>query len=626
MAKFKWDCVHCRTRDARFEQKTLTYHESDRDYYTSSECSICQRPMLFKLRVTPREKDFSGLLMEVVDLLDPEVPGMLAGHGLESIEVVETYPPQPSPPGVEREGTGVFIKSSGRGTRLELESALVKRDSSTIYSGPAYDGALWLTRPRLRTDGNIDALVCWDRRGHDWEEIVIGPRGAVLTPTFASGVVAISVTYGQSLGKGSTPLADAAAYTACAVDPGYALMFDQDPFFNPYVGDGRTLDAFTDLRHVLHDQYGETHMGSLALQVLASMNTAGAKIPGVYWSKASGGQSMRDLGEDVEGYAPKGKIGGLWQDLIRSINFARREIVKDSGKKPAMMPMIFVHGEEDSYYPGLNAIEYCSGLTRLADLWNADLRRGHEWAGTAPDLPILITQTKRTAPWMYSGGQRIYKRGVDGPRLAQWAAPYRDSRLVLAGPNHHLPAAKDGSHLTPAGYFRLGEQIARQFWACTFGTGPLRFNPFAVIRQSPTEFDILFKTPSGSLTFDTDNVADALDGQKGFVCWDNSTNSGVEISSVVIQASDCVRVTLFDASALPSELWCDYALWGDSSSLLSQPATGPRGNLRTDTGYVSRLGEYGGPETIDHDWCPAFRIPVPFWSGSSTVWMMDGRL
>ncbi|MBY0320973.1 MAG: hypothetical protein K2X72_19785 [Reyranella sp.] len=550
---------------------------------------------------------------------------MHASNGLESVEVVETDPPTPSFLGLEYDGAGVFLRSSGRGSRLEREAVLANRSSSIVYPGPAYDGALWLARPRLRADGNIDALVCWDRRGRDWEKITIGPDGVLLTSAFAAGVMAMCVTYGQSLGKGSTPLSDAAAYTTSPVDPGNALMFDQDPFFNPYVGDGRTLRAFIDLKHVLHDQYGETHIGSFALQMLALMNAAGAKIPGIYWSKGNGGQSMRDLGDDVEGYVPKGKIGGLWQDLIRSVHCARREIVNTFRKKPAMLPMIFVHGEEDSYYPGLNAVEYCSGLRRVADLWNADLRRGHEWASAAPDLPIVITQTKRTPPWMYSSGNRIYKRGVDGPRLAQWAAPYLDSRLVLAGPNHHLPAAKDGSHLTPAGYFRLGEQIARQYWACTFGTGPRRFNPFAVIRQSPTEFDILFQMPSGSLALDTVNVTDALDGQKGFVCWDNATNSGVAISNVTIASANSVRVVM-SADPRTTELWCDYALWGDSSSLLSQPATGPRGNLRTDTAYASLLGSFGGPETTDHDWCPAFRIPVPFWSGSPTVWMMDGRL
>lgn len=526
-----------------------------------------------------------------------------------------------------QESTAVFVKRSGRGTRIEKEATLVAVDSSHNYAGPAYDGALWLARPRLRADGNIDAFVCWDRGGRDWDRIVIDSNGAVLTAAFGAGVMLAFPSYGQSLSQGGTPLADAAAYTSSAVDAGNALMFDIAAFANPYTPGSYAVNGLTDLRHVLVSSYGETHLGAFALRMLAAMNTAGAKIPGVYWTSGMGGHSLRDLSEDAEPYYPyAGKSGGGWESFVRRLNSARQEIADGFGGKAAAMPLTFIHGEEDSGFPGLMAVDYRAGLVRLANAFNADLRHVFNWAGWAPDLPVILTQCRRTPPWMYtSGNARIFKRGVDSPMLAQWAAPFFDRRLVLAGANYHLPCASDGAHLTPAGYFRLGEQIARQFWACTFGTGPRRFNPVAVIRQSGTVFDIVFKTPGGALAFDTTQVTDALDGFKGFVCWDNTANAAVAIASVAIQAADTVRITLLGTPASTVELWCDYALWGDSASLTSQTTTGPRGNLRTDTGYASLISSYGGSAVTDYDWCPAFRIPVPRTTGAAT-WLVDGRL
>lgn len=519
-----------------------------------------------------------------------------------------------------------IARTGGRGTRIEAVTAMQAGDSSHAWGGPAYDGALSLAAPLI--DGSdLTVQVNWDKRATEWRDATIDSDGLVLTEDLVENVTLIFPTTGQSLSVGGVP-----SYTSAVVDADNIKMIGNTSLFlHPYFSQIFSESGLVGLRHdssLNASGYGETHLAAMALTLLAKMADAGATIPGVYFTAGVGGYSLRDLGEDAAPYVPQSRVGGAWSNLMRLINYASQQLT-DAGRVPAVMPLVLIHGEEDSGTKnvGMTAAEYAAGLSRMVELYSKDVARLQRWHPDAPGLPLLITQTRRHADYMWSSSTvKIMRRGLDAPMLGQWAAPFLDRRIVMCGPNYHLPLAGDGSHLSGAGYFRLGEQIGRQMFACLFGKGPLYFRPIAVIRQSLTVFDIVFQTPGGAaLALDT-NIADALDGNKGFAAFDNLTYGQLAIASVIIQATDTVRVTLSSGAATTVELWCDYALWGDTSSTSAQTTTGPRGSLRGNTGYTSLISDYGGPSTTDYDWCPAFRIPIPIYSGSARTVRLDGRL
>lgn len=511
-----------------------------------------------------------------------------------------------------------FARASGRGTKIESDAVIRTVNSGVAYTGPIYDGALYLQAP---VSGG--AQVNWDRKSADWRDITIGASYVTLDADLAGDVIMIFPTFGQSLSAGGPP-----SYTDVAPDEDNLLMPSvTSTWESPYMVPGFEFNGLRPLAHENSVTYGETTLASMGLQLLVNMNTAGLKIPGVYFTAGAGGHSLRDLNDDMPNYALV-RTGGAYANLMRCINYARQQI-EALGKIPMLMPLVFIHGEEDNgdWNIGTPAIDYRDGLIALKNKYNRDVRRIMNWSQDAPDLPMLITQTRRTMPYMWSASTtKRFTRGVDGPMLGQWGAAYKDPGIVMCGPNYYLPNAGDGSHLNGGGYFRLGEQIARQMWACTFGVGPKYFRPIACIRQSATIVDIVFQVPSGSLAFDTTVITDHADSNKGFYAWDGVTGAAIAIASVAVQAADTIRVTFSSSQADTVQPWIDGGLWGNDSSNLAATTTGPRLNLRTNTAYTSLISDYGGSATTDYDWCPAFRIPVTYYGGSARTGRLDGRL
>lgn len=517
-----------------------------------------------------------------------------------------------------------FASASARGTKIDSVTDIKNAGVITPYVS-RYDGAMWLEAPAV-SGATLVAKINWDKRGSVWRDITIGSTSLTLTSGLASDVMFISPSFGQSLSQGNPP-----TYTNTAPDSTYLKMPDKTSSFrHPYWTSNHTENGLVALSHdsSLGPGYGESHIASMGLTLLTLMNTAGQKIPMVGFTCGVGGNSLRDLAEDSAPDLASSRNTQVYPHLLRMINYAKNEILA-LGKIPVLLPLVFIHGEEDSgdWDIGTTAKEYAAGLIDLRERFNRDMRRIFGWHRDAPGVPLLITQTRRTPTYMWSSGSKVFKRGTDGPMLGQWAASYLDPGIVMCGPNWQHSLAGDGSHLDGTGYFRMGEQIGRQMWNCVFARGPSYFRPVKAIRQSDSIVDLVFQTPSGTtLAFDTTVIADHPDGNKGFYAWNEDTNAAIAISSVAVQAADTIRITFTSAQGATVKVWIDGGLWGDTSSNVNQVALGPRLNLRTNATYSSIISSYGGAAATNYDWCPAFRVPITYYGGAPRVARLDGRL
>lgn len=456
----------------------------------------------------------------------------------------------------------------------------------------------------------------------------------LLTSDLASDLMLIYPCYGQSLSVGIPP-----NITTSVIDATYYKMIQNTASgtssVHPYVWTGHTLNGLRGLQHA-SDSQGETTLGSFCLVMGAKMLTQGYKIPAVAFTSGQGGNSFRDLGSG-EKWAPvlsQSRTGAGWPNTIRALNYIRQQII-GLGKIPVLMPMQFIHGEEDSgnFNFGLYAEDYARNLAKLAEDFNRDAQEIFNFPSGSPKIPLIYTDTRRTGIYpMWSGGNPILKRGYDGPILGQWLAQFKYDNLINAGANYHLPLHGDGAHLSGDGYFRLGEQIARQAFASTFGKGgPIQFRPIGMTRQSATVIDIEFQAPiSSTLALDAVNMpgGNLPDGAYGFLVWDNVTQAKLAITSVAVQSANVIRITLTSGTgaALSRDLWCDYAIWGDTSSDTSATTAGPRGCLRADQGRASLVSDYGLDPVTDYDWCQPFRVPLMPWTGTAVSGRFYGYL
>lgn len=254
--------------------------------------------------------------------------------------------------------------------------------------------------------------------------------------------------------------------------------------------------------------------------------------------------------------------------------------------------------------------------------------RGTDWmysgtlsAGTGTNVDKYINgsitfTSPQTGSVVVTGGVKVFSLSLDSCRQAQFLTIFGigQTGFVCCGPVHQFPVHTDDQHLTSAGNLLSGHQVGRYVDAF-MGRKPIYpIHPIKVTRNSSTQFTVAYHVPDGqALAFDTSAVADAIDGNKNFVCWREDTLSQVKITSVAISGTNQV---IYQHSSTTAQVWLDHALHADNQTAQTgrNRTTGPRGNL---CGNVSHATDLAGSYK---DFCVAFRIPIP--TGTNT-WNVD---
>ena len=521
-----------------------------------------------------------------------------------------------------------------------MSDAGLRANFLSVAYRPAYDGALWLSQ--AAGSATPSAYVSWDRKGGLDQNLSIAASGVTLTPAGVAGVMAIDVSYGESLSVGGNATVAAGVLDTIAksaVDAGTALMpAFADALSYPQVLSRQFAGTSMDLLELApFGSSGGSHLPGLA-KVSGTLQAArGAKMQTLYANAGASGARMFQLSQ--QGVTP------YFANLARTIR-NMLAIAASAGRQPVPKPVKWLQGANDSGSgQGLRAADYVIWLKRLLEDINMVWRQFGAWHPAAPDIPMLMIQPDREGVSQRSGvggnpgGARVYKLGADGPRIGMWNAALSDPRLMLAGSHYQFPmstvAGDNGSHLAAESYWRAGEMMAIAEDALMFGPRWRPLMPLNITLVSSTVIDVQtnsFVDFGQALSIDTVRVADMADAGKGFAVWNNASGTAYVIASVAVSGanSDTVRLTLGSAIAATDQPWIDYAVWRDDAFAGNAGPGSPggtRGNIRLATGWASTvdapLGRAAGT-TVDYHWMVGARVPAPTTSGQ--IWPVDRRI
>ena len=91
MATFKGNCPCCGAQSATFTTQIMNRHARDAAYYSTSQCGVCLRPVLFKLKASGPQQDYSAQFAGIPDMLRTE--GFVIGGNTFALSVLDTYSP-----------------------------------------------------------------------------------------------------------------------------------------------------------------------------------------------------------------------------------------------------------------------------------------------------------------------------------------------------------------------------------------------------------------------------------------------------------------------------------------------------------------------------------------------------
>jgi hypothetical protein len=368
---------------------------------------------------------------------------------------------------------------------------------------------------------------------------------------------------------------------------GAPVLTTSQPFGNLMFTTG-VMAGGTDLEGFVPLVEGDTIPGSKA--VVETMASAFANLASELGR--SDGIDGHDVLVSIHGsgartYAQLKKGTGPYATGMAQV-VAAAEIAKRLGKSYVVRAVATVHGESDhaEKNPGYDA--------NLLE-WQADYERDIQAiTGQSQGVPMFETQISSFTRMM---------RGTETSAIpaAQLAAHVTSNgKVVLVGPKYHLPYAKDGVHLTSAGYRHMGEDYAKAYRRVVLEGKrwePLR--PIAITREGAV-ITIRFAVPTPPIVLDTTLVVDP--GNYGFEYTDASS-SPPTVERVEVTGPDTVAVTL---SWTPNGdgKRVRYAFTGVRGAR-SGPTSGARGNLHDSDATRSR----GGYELFNL--CVHFDEPVP---------------
>lgn len=551
-----------------------------------------------------------------------------------------------------------WVMTTGRGSRIELESTLSAVATATAYAGAAYDGVLWMRGP-CTIDGSGNILCqCNPVRSSDekdWINVTINPTaGIVLDSSWFNNYVIVTQSFGQSVDRGGTgDSRGPQVITTTAIDPGNALMLDVTNVANdfPCFAQGVPYGNFIDMRHAAPGATsGESHICAQTLTFLNRCLARGAKIATTSGSWAAGGHTTWELDADFPPHlqadyaslsALGNRVGSFYQQLLRGLIYTLN-LIKLAGKKPIVLPLVFGGAASDAIQAfGTTAAELETIMLRLQKRYATDVARLCNWSPFAPGLPMMLIQDVFTGNNMQPDpNTRIFGRGIDGSSLAFWSLSlkYRD-QFIFGGTRYACEEADDFTHLLHNGYFRDGETNAGHALANVFLWKHENFNPACVYRESDTKSHIIFNVPAqeGTLTLDTAWVSDDPAGKKNIVMWacaaGQTIGYPVNITSVVFDTTSGLKpfVTI-NHDAVTDESFFDIGVWKLPGFSGNRSRTqGPRTNFRGSVARASLLPNYIDPFTglnfpasNNYRWCPICRIRRP--KTNLNLLEVDGRL
>lgn len=293
--------------------------------------------------------------------------------------------------------------------------------------------------------------------------------------------------------------------------------------------------------------------------------------------------SLHGVGSAAYSVIKKGGSGTAYANGMAQV-VAGMKLAQQYGLSYRVGAVTIVHGEQN-HIDATTAAVYEGYLREFQADYEADVKAMTGQPGIVPMLTCQMSSwtsfdTPTTSP-------------IPIGQLA--AAVNNAGRIYLVGPKYQLPYS-DGTHLTAAGYQRLGEYYGKALYKIVAerkGWQPLR--PIHVSRSAAV-ITAVFHVPVGVLEIDTTNVSNP--GDYGFEYTDAGDGNSVTISSVAITGPNVVQVTLSGTPTGTAQK-LRYAYTGTAAAG-GGPTTGPRGNLRDQDTTASLHGHQL------YNWCVIF--------------------
>lgn len=329
---------------------------------------------------------------------------------------------------------------------------------------------------------------------------------------------------------------------------------------------------------------GETPTSS-ALNGLGDLIAAGGGDPLDYSFIGSapgwGGQPIVNLMKN----APSTSF--IWDGMMTQVRDAMA-LAAAEGKSYSVWGMLWAQGENDA---GTEVKVYYDALIKLKNEFATEVS---SITGQRFIPPLFTYQT---------GAHRRYSRNDMPVAVAQLKAARDDDDIVMVCPIYHLPHSSDNLHLTNDSYVQFGKYYSKAFYQTIFEKKPWKpLWPERIIWQGRI-IDISFNVPDGLLTWDTVLVSAAPN--YGFDVWRNSSEITNAVNSVSLSA-DGRRVKIkLNISPLPGDR-LTYGRGRVDDPLTGGPLTGPRGNLRDQSGDADNYIDGAGIRRYMHNWCVMF--------------------
>lgn len=287
-----------------------------------------------------------------------------------------------------------------------------------------------------------------------------------------------------------------------------------------------------------------------------------------------------------------GGSSGKYEEAILTVQRAKAAATS-AGQSYLVRGLSWIQGEADTS-AGTTAAAYKAAVLALRDAYTTDVGAA---TGQSALGPFVMSQT---ATWPhYSSDPRISLAQLDLARTV--------SGFYLVGGQYQLPGYEDGLHLTPLGYYYLGELHARAWNRITSGAGWLPFSPNTVTVTGSTivlDYDV----PTGSLVLDTTTVP--AQPNYGF----SVTGTPASIASVAVTGPKQVTITMTS----PIQGAGGQVGYGVTAPVVGAGSPPGRGNLRDSDPGVSAWD--GVPL---RNWAALWQSDLPA-GGSLSAWQING--
>lgn len=329
---------------------------------------------------------------------------------------------------------------------------------------------------------------------------------------------------------------------------------------------------------------GETPHASMANQVTAMVQEAGADYIGVHGEFGENGQPLTYLAkEPMED--PNGVLGRAYQASLLETEAVTR-LAEAAGMTYGVGALIVTHGESDA-----GNGSYADGLYQLLSDYNADVKA---ITGQSEDILMIVSQqnsiTNRSASTLAA-----WKLGVEHPE-----------EVVCSGPKYQYRYAQDNVHLITDGYRMLGEKYGQVYFErVVMGRNWQPLQPESATRSGRTitvDFHVPVPPLEWDMNFDTplEDIAEWAAGN-GFEVFGGGKRITIESVDIV-----CNSVRIACAEELPDAVTVGYAMTASATAMgVPFNATTRWGRLKDSDPFVGSVT--GEPQP---NYAVAFEMPV----------------